>query len=256
MKNFFHLLRNEFRTLLYSPATYIAGVLFLVLMGLVYWSILKGYTLSPQEDTPATQLFRVFWMPAFFVVPLLTMRSVAEERRLGTLQTILTTPTPTSAVVLAKFFAIYFFYLFLWALTIAFPAITIEMTTLDMGQEGAFLFDKPSILGGFLFVALSGTLFISLGIFCSSLTRSQLVAGMLCFTGLFLLVAGSRLLLEVPVPENGSLEFVGHLFGYLQTFEHLMDFSSGIIDSRPFVYYLSGTGLFLVFASILVERKA
>ncbi len=256
MRNFFHLLRNEFRTLLFSPATYIAGVLFLVLMGLVYWSILKGYTLSPQEETPATQLFRVFWMPAFFVVPLLTMRSVAEERRLGTLQTILTTPTRTAAVVMAKFFAIYGFYLFLWVCTFAFPTLTLELTSLDMAQEGSFLFDPPSLVGGFVFVALSGTLFISLGIFCSSLTRSQLVAGMLCFTGLFLLVAGSRLLLEVPIPESGPLEFVSHLFGYLQTFEHLIDFSSGIIDSRPFVYYLSGTGLFLVFATILVERKA
>jgi len=256
MRNFYYLLRNEFRTLLFSPATYIAGVLFLILMGLVYWSILKGYTLNPQEETPATQFFRIFWMPAFFAVPLLTMRSVAEERRLGTLQTILTTPTRTSAVVLAKFFAIYLFYLCLWGATFAFPTLALELTSLEMAQEGRFLFDPASLLGGYLFVALSGTLFISLGIFCSSLTRSQLVAGMLCFTGLFLLVAGSRLLLEVPTPESGPLEFVGHLFGYLQTFEHLLDFSSGILDSRPFVYYLSGTALFLMFATILVERKA
>ncbi len=254
MRNFLHFLRHEIRVILLSPSSYVAGVLFLLLMGLIYWAILKSFTLSPQGDTPATQFFRVFWIPAFFVVPLLTMRSIAEERRLGTLQTLLTTPTGPVAVVLAKFVAVYLFYLSLWACTIAFPVLTVEMTTVD--QARVILFDPPSLLGGYLFVALSGTLFISLGIFCSSLTRSQLVAGMLCFTGLFLLIAGSRLLLEVPLPESGPLQAVGGLFQYLQTFEHLLDFSGGIIDTRPFVYYLSGSLLFLVFAIILVERKA
>jgi len=254
MKNFHHLLRHEIRVLLFSPATYVAGVLFLVLMGLIYWALLKGFTMSPQEETPATEFFRVFWIPAFFVVPLLTMRSIAEERRLGTLQTILTTPTSTFVVVFAKFIAIYLFYLFLWACTLAFPVLTTEMTTAKQAQT--ILFDPASLLGGFVFVALSGTLFISLGIFCSSLTRSQLVAGMLCFTGLFLLIAGSRLLLEVPLPETGPLGSLNAPFEYLQTFEHLLDFSGGIIDTRPFVYYLSGSLLFLVFSVILVERKA
>ncbi len=254
MRSFVHLLRNEFRSLAFSPATHIAGVLFLVLMGLVYWSILKAFTLTPQEEPPPTQFFRVFRMPAYFVVPLQTKRSLAEERRQGTLQTLLTTPTRPLAVVLAKFCAVYVFYLVLWAATFAFPLIAAEAASMD--QAVAILFDPPSLLGGFVFVALSGTLFVSMGIFCSSLTRSQLVAGMLCFTGLFLLIAGSRLLLEVPIPENGPMEIFGPLFGYLQTFEHLLDFSAGIIDTRPFVYYLSGTALFLLFSTILVERKA
>ncbi|MGE9289709.1 MAG: ABC transporter permease subunit, partial [Puniceicoccales bacterium] len=178
----------------------------------------------------------------------------AEERRLGTLQTLLTTPTGPGVVVMAKFVAIYLFYLFLWGCTIAFPLLTSEMTSVD--QARLILFDPASLLGGYLFVALSGTLFISLGIFCSSLTRSQLVAGMLCFTGLFLLIAGSRLLLEVPLPETGPLGSLNGLFQYLQTFEHLLDFSAGILDSRPFIYYLSGSILFLIFSVILVERKA
>lgn len=254
MKAFFHFLRHEVRTLLQSPATYVAGVLFLLLMALIYWAIVKAFTLTPQEDTPATQFFRVFWIPAFFVVPLLTMRSVAEERRTGTLQTILTTPTSALVVVLAKFTAIYGFYLFLWGCTFAFPYITGGLASIE--QARSILFDTPSLLGGFVFVALSGTLFIALGIFCSSLTRSQLVAGMLCFTGLFLLIAGSRLLLDVPLPENGLLETLEAPFQYLQTFEHLLDFSGGILDSRPFVYYLSASLLFLVLSTILVERKA
>ncbi|MEM0966642.1 MAG: ABC transporter permease [Verrucomicrobiota bacterium] len=254
MKNYFNLFRHELKVILFSPSSYVAGVLFLVLMGLIYWTILKGFTVSPQEDTPATQFFRVFWIPAFFVVPLLTMRSVAEERRLGTLQTLLTTPTNSFAIVFAKFSAIYLFYLFLWVATISFPILAAELTSVD--QIRGIFFDSASLLGGFLFVALSGTLFISLGIFCSSLTRSQLVAGMLCFTGLFLLIAGSRLLLEIPIPETGALGALEAPFRYFQTFEHLIDFSGGILDSRPFVYYLSGCLLFLVFSVILVERKA
>lgn len=254
MKNFVHFLRHEIRTLLFSPSTYVAGVIFLVLMGLVYWAILKAFTLTPQDDNPATQFFRVFWIPVFFVVPLLTMRTIAEERKLGTLQTVLTTPTSPVVVVLAKFLAAYGFYLLLWACTLAFPVLTVELTGTDQARR--ILFDPASLLGGFVFVALSGTLFVSLGIFCSSLTRSQLVAGMLCFTGLFLLIAGSRLLLEFPLPESGFLGSLAAPVEYLQAFEHLLDFSAGILDSRPFVYYLSGSVLFLALSTILVERKA
>jgi len=249
-----HLFRHEIRVLLFTPATYVAGVLFLALMALIYWTILQGYSISPQEDLPATQFYRTFWIPAFFVVPLLTMRSLAEERRLGTLQTLLTTPITSSKIVLAKFSAIYLFYLFLWLCTLSFPLLSIKLTSIVQAQT--ILLEPASNIGGLVFVALSGTLFISLGIFCSSLTRSQLVAGMLCFTGLFLLIAGSRLLLEVPLGKHTWMTHIEAPIRYLQTFQHLLDFSSGILDTRPFVYYLSMAALLLSMAILSVERKA
>ena len=96
-----------------SPATYIAAVLFLSLMGLLYWAILRGMVNSPSEILPTVQFFKVFWIPVFLVVPLLTMRSIAGERSIGTLDTLMTTPTSLVSVILSKFAGAYLFYMFL-----------------------------------------------------------------------------------------------------------------------------------------------
>ncbi len=109
-----------------SVATYSAAVLFLLVMGFFYYWVLYNYDAAFQSDPPATLYFSIFYIPVFFVVPLLTMKSLAEERRFGTLETMLTTPASTIEIVLAKYFAAYFFYVALWALTLIFPWIAIR----------------------------------------------------------------------------------------------------------------------------------
>ena len=96
MRHFFTILNQEIRMLLVSPSTYIAAVLFLAIMGFVFTGILESYSASPQENSPAAVFFQYFWLPVFFMVPLLTMKCLAEERRLGTLETLLTTPVTTT----------------------------------------------------------------------------------------------------------------------------------------------------------------
>ena len=95
--------------LLISPPTYIAAVLFVSLMGFLYWAILRGMINTPEESLPIVQFLKIFWIPVFFVVPLLTMRSVAGERSTGTLDTLMTTPTSRVAVILSKFSGAYIF---------------------------------------------------------------------------------------------------------------------------------------------------
>ena len=124
MRHFLILLKHELRMLLISPATYIAGVLFFGLMGFLYWAILRSFVNSPSETLPSIDFFRAFWIPVFFVVPLLTMRSIAGERDNGTLDTLMTTPASRTAVALSKFTGAYLFYMFLWILTLAFPLLT------------------------------------------------------------------------------------------------------------------------------------
>ena len=92
MRHFFTLLSHEIRVLLFSPSTYIAAVLFLLVMGFIFTGILDAYSKTPQETPPAVVFFQLFWLPVFFMVPLLTMKCFAEERRLGTIETLLTTP--------------------------------------------------------------------------------------------------------------------------------------------------------------------
>ena len=77
MRHFFTLFKQELRMLLISPSTYIAAVLFLSLMGFIYWAILRGMVNTPSETLPTVEFFSVFWIPVLFVVALLTMRSIA-----------------------------------------------------------------------------------------------------------------------------------------------------------------------------------
>ena len=82
--------------LLVSPGTYIAAVLFLVVMGVVFTGILDSYSQGPQDASPAIAFFQLFWFPVLFMVPLLTMKCLAEERRLGTIETLFTAPVTSN----------------------------------------------------------------------------------------------------------------------------------------------------------------
>ena len=239
--------------LLISPPTYIAAVLFLVLMGFLYWAILRGMVSAPQDDLPIVQFLNIFWIPVFFVVPLLTMRSIAEERDTGTLETLMTTPTSCVTMVFSKFLGAYSFYMFLWLFTLSFPLITSKFFP-SIGASSHLLESEP-IVGGFIFLALSGIFFISIGIFASSITRSQLVAAMFCFTAIFVAIVGGQQLGNIA--QTGSkLPFgLNGLANYLQVFNHLEDFSRGVIDTRPFFYYTSTGVFFLGLATLMTEAR-
>jgi len=240
--------------LLISPPTYIAAVLFLGLMGFLYWAILRGMVNSPEESLPIVQFLSIFWIPVFFVVPLLTMRSIAGERTTGTLDTLMTTPTSRVAVILSKFTGAYIFYMLLWLATLSFPLLAAKFFP-SAALSGSLLEPAP-IIGGFTFLALSGILFISIGIFASSITRSQLVAGMLSFTTLFVVIIGGQQLGNIAEGGADLTFWMSEMVNYLQIFQHLDDFSRGVIDTRPFFYYTSTGVLLLGLSTLVIEAKA
>ena len=186
MRHFSTIISHEIRALLYSGSTYIAAVLFLMFMASIFVTLLDDYTRFPQETTPAAVFFQLFWIPVWFMVPLLTMRSLAEERRLGTLETLLTTSVSTTEVVLGKFFASYLLYLLLWGSTVGFHFI------LHYYAADSRLLAPGPLIGGYLFIAVSGLLYIAVGIFASSLTRSQLVAAIITFVMIVGLTVGIK----------------------------------------------------------------
>jgi len=158
MKHFFTLLSHEIRMLLVNASTYIAATLFLGFMGFMFTSILETFSKIPRESSPAEDFFHFFWFPVLFMVPMLTMKCLAEERRLGTIETLLTTPVTTTEVVLAKYSAAYFMYLALWGSTASFFFI------LKKFSGDVRLLDSGPLIGGYLFIAISGLLFIALGV--------------------------------------------------------------------------------------------
>ncbi len=250
----FRLFRHELKCLFYTPSTYIAMVLSLMMMGFFYFLTLLTISSEEQDQLPPTLFFSLFWVPVLLIVPMLTMRSFAEERRLGTIETMLTAPVSPSQLVVAKFLAAYTFYLLVWLLTICFPVIT--SLVLQQPELDQRLFHLGSLMGGYLFIAASGLLFVSIGIFTSSLTRSQLVAGMLSFSILFMLIVGVAAIHMLQI-ETGTVGLMSDaVLDYFQVFNHFDDFSRGLVDTRPFAYYITGTVAVLGFSVLIIESKS
>lgn len=253
MTQILRLLRHELRSLFYAPSTYIALVLAMLLMAFFYYVTLLTISSEEQDQMPPTLFFSLFWVPVLLIVPMLTMRSFAEEKRLGTIETLLTAPVSPAQVVAAKFLAAYVFYMLVWLLSLAYPMLTAWV--LKQPELADRLFHSGALVGGFLFIAASGSLFVAIGIFTSSLTRSQLVAGMLSFSILFMLIVGVAAVHMLQIEAGSRLLLPDTLLDYFQVFRHFDDFSRGIVDTRPFVYYLSGTIAVLGFSVLMIEVK-
>lgn len=252
MKHLPTLLRHELRTLFYASSTYVASMLFLLLMAAIYYILLSQYASEEYTIPPSEMFFEAFWLPVMFMVPLLTMRSLAEERRLHTLETLLSAPVTTTEVILSKFLAAWIFYCMLWLCAVSYPIIAY----LGTGSEEVktMLLNWPVYVGGYIYVCLSGLLFVAVGILSSTLTRSQLVAGMLAFGILFILLLGPKLI--------GTQDFgpwagwLHDMLQYFDTAQHRDSFVRGVLDTRPFIYYLTNSALVLAIAALVVESKA
>jgi ABC-2 type transport system permease protein len=249
MKHFFTILSHEVRMLLVSPSTYVAGVAFLSLMGFIFTTILEDYSKAPQDSSPASVFFLYYWIPVLFMVPLLTMKCLAEERRLGTIETLLTTPVTTGEVVLGKYAAAYLLYMLFWASSSGFFYI------LKRFAGDAHLIDPGPILGGYLFITISGLFFIAIGVFASSLSRNQAVAGMVCVVLLFGLILGGEYLSHVTWMEREALAPLKDAVNYARISKHYEDFTRGVIDMREVLFYVSGTVIALIFSILAVEAK-
>ncbi len=249
MRHFFTLLRNELWKLLINPGTYIAAFLFLLIIGFFFQAILDEFAKNPQDESPSITFFRLWFVPVFFMVPLLTMKSIAEERNSGTIETLMTTPVTATEVVLSKFFAGYLYYLMLWILTGSFHALFYVFA------RDPKLFDPYPIIGGYLYLAVSGTLFLSLGIFASSLTRSQLIAGIVSFSLVFAFIVLGSNLNEMAIILPDPPAWIETLAEHANVMEHMLDFSSGVIDTRAFFLFGSCATAFLFISILVLEYR-
>jgi ABC-2 type transport system permease protein len=249
LKHFFTILSHEIRMLLVSPSTYIAAFSFLGLMGFIFTTILEEYSKAQEAVPPATAFFSLYFFPVIFMVPLLTMKCLAEERRMGTIETLLTTPVSTTEVVLGKYAAAYLLYLIFWGSTAGFFYI------LKRFAGEAHLIDLGPILGGYLFITISGLFFIAIGVFASSLSRNQAVAGMLCVVMLAAFIFGTVYLSHAEWLNREALSPLKDAVAYANITRHYEDFTRGIVDMRELLFYVSGTVIALIFSILSVEAK-
>ena len=174
-----------------------------------------------------------------FALPLVTMRTYAEEKRSGTIELLLTAPLTDFQIVMGKFLGAFVLY-----------AAMIGITLVHMGF--LFWFGNPEwrpILTGYLGILLMGGCFLSLGLFVSRLTKNQIIAGMVTFA-LFLMFWVINWISSFTGPTTQAV------LNYLSITEHLNDFTRGVIDTKHLVYYLSfiAFSLFLTVRSVDSER--
>ena len=203
-----------------------------------------------QEPTPmpVTEMFYVtqfFWLVLLLSAPAITMRLFALEKYSGTYETLMTTPVSDLQVVMAKFTAAMIFYLVMWLPLVGCILIVRHYT----GEPGAF--DAGAIISTYIGILLLGGVYVSLGCFASSITRSQVTAAMIS------LVLGASLFfvgfLGDQVP--GISPWQAELFSSLALFEQMHDFARGIIDTRPVVLLGSLTIFFLFLTLRVVESR-
>jgi ABC-2 type transport system permease protein len=245
---FYCLLKKELRTCFYSPIAYVVMFFFWALTGGNFiW--LLGQLAEGESLTVAAQLMfsgplLTFALPV--IIPLITMRLFSEERKLGTLEGLLTTSVRIPELVLAKFAGALLFYAVLWLPVLLYAYIQSRLTPSEMISFP----DPGAMTGGMLGVLLVGGLYIAVGVFMSSLTSNQIIAAI----GSFALLFGASLTLAImaynaPTP---AMRIIGQ---YYSSFAHMMDFARGIVDSRMVVMYLGNAAWFLFAAIKVVESK-
>jgi len=248
MSSFWPILKKELRSYFVSPIAYVVMVMFLAIAGYFFYSSFAFFnflgfqamsnpmmarSLNVTEGV-LRPLYSNLGVILLFIMPLLTMRLFAEEKKQGTIELLLTYPVRDWAAVLAKFTACLAVYLLMLALTALYPVLLVIFARPEVGP----------ILSGYLGLFLLGAAFIALGALASSLTENQIVAAAISF--------GALLLFWVL---GWSSQFAGSgagwLLSHLSLLEHFDSFPKGIIATQDVVFYLS----FMVFCLFLTLRS-
>ncbi|MGA3267598.1 MAG: ABC transporter permease [Verrucomicrobiota bacterium] len=247
MKLFLTLLRRELAGYFCSVTGYviIAAATFLNGLALVVLMFTLGSDASPM---PVTEMFyqtHFFWLIMLLAAPVITMRLFALEKFTGTFETLMTTPVSDIQVVAAKFAAALFFYLVMWLPLLACLFIVRHFTN----QTGL---DLGTVCGMFLGIFLVGSLFLAIGCFASTLTRSQMAAAMIAFVAGVTLFSLGFLAKAIP---PGAPQWQLQTLAYFNLFDQLDDFARGVVETRSVIFYLSVTALLLFLTLRAVESR-
>lgn len=233
MHKMWSILKREVASYFVSPMAYVVGAVFLVLSG-YFFSVILLATHSASMQGVLGNMAVVF----LFVSPVLTMGLLAEERKLGTDELIMTAPVGTTSIVVGKYLAAVLTYLVYLAISLIYPVILIKYGSPDMGP----------IYSGYWGMFLFGAGCLAVGIFSSSLTDNQMVAGVIGF-GLLLLfwiLGWAGAIVRGPV---------GETLANLSLLKRFDDFQKGIIDFSSVLYYISFIFIFIFLTIRVIDSR-
>lgn len=244
MRNIWAILLRELKSYFVSPIAYVFTVVFLVVSGFFFFSILQWFNMQcmqfmqyPQyakelniNEMVLRPLMHNMSVVFLMVIPFLTMRLLAEEKKSGTDELLLTSPVTMNQIILGKFSGAMSAVLLILVLTGVYPAFAFKYSNPEIGP----------ILSGYLGLLLLAACFIPIGLLCSALTENQIVAAVLTFGVLLIFwVIGWA-------AESASYT-TREIIQYLSLTDHLDELTKGVIDTKDIVFYLSFSifGLFL-----------
>jgi ABC-2 type transport system permease protein len=251
MRNSLAIAQKELRSYFASPIAYVVIGFFALLYGFFYWVMMQYFMqtsmqMSVEAGTAPVNINEVMLRPLFqnaavivlFVLPMVTMRTYAEEKRSGTIELLLTSPLTDVQIIVGKFLGALALYALMLAVTLIHVAIL-------------FYYGNPEwkpIVAGYVGLLLLGGCFLALGLFVSSLTKNQIVAGIVTFA--------LALLFWIISWVSSFATGLGEVANYLSIIDHFEDFAKGVIDTTHFIYYLSfiAFGLYLTARSVDSER--
>lgn len=252
MRSVWTIAKKELKTYLYSPIAYVLAAFFLLVSGFFFYNILawaneqtvrlmqQGY---PAEYLNINQmLFQPFFgnvaIVLIFLLPLLTMRLFADEKKMRTEELLLTSPLPLPAVIVGKYLAALIVYAGILLLTATYAVF-------------AFAYGNPDpapLLTAYLGLFLLGAVFIAIGLFASALTENQVIAAGISFSAILLIWVLSW------VGEGGPGAW-RPVLAYLSFFAHFKNMAGGVIDTQDVVYFLSFIFLALYLTRAVFEFR-
>jgi ABC-2 type transport system permease protein len=228
MRAFWPIYKRELFAFFVTPLAWVLIVAFLIVQGMHFFLLVDHFARQTDvtgDETPLSAFFGntvLLYLVVFVLVPPMTMRLFAEERRSGTIETLMTAPVSSAAVVLAKYAAVLTTYIAMWLPTVLYLVV--------LGRTGSL--DWHTAASAYLGVLLIGAAYLALGCCASALTRSQFLA--MIWTALVLLVLFILGIGEFVTREGSAMHDV---CSFVSVWAHMNDFASGLVDTRRLVFY-------------------
>jgi ABC-2 type transport system permease protein len=233
---------KEIRSFLSSIIGYIFIFIFLISSGLFHWIISQNSNLLEGTEANLIPFFNLAPILFFILIPAITMRSIAEERRTGTIELLFTRPISDIKILLAKYFAGVTLLILALIPTVIYY---ISVYSLSLNPE---TYDHGATFTSYIGLILLGATFVAIGIFASSLTSSQIVAFIVAMFLSWLFYDGFGML--------GSYNLMGSFDSILQYFgmvQHYDSIRRGVIDTSDLIYFFSVIVLFIYSALTVVK---
>ena len=226
---------RELRSYFLSPVGYIIIALFTLLAGLIF----VFFTFEPGQPATIRAVFSWGTWVLLFVCPAISMRSISEERRQGTYETLMTSPISESEVIIGKFAASLLFLLLMFVPTGAIVAVLEIYGAPDYGELAC----------GYLGMTLAGSTYLASGMLASALTTSQIVAFLVPLFFWLLVNLGCKLL--PPYLSESWANFVA----LCDSDQRLRDFTIGLLDTSNVIFFVTLTLVFLITASRVLQSR-